>query len=720
MNNAESPVPDKVQAFETTSKPVFITDYSVQEARLHVLYVDDDTSILPVSRMILEIENKIEIDNATSVDEAFQKLETKSYDAIVSVYIMPQKNGLDFLKELREKNNKTLFILFIGEAREDIAVEALNLGADSYINKSGSPETVYHELAHAINKTVQQRRSAQLLAASDSKYRSLVDKSLQGIMIAQYTPLRIIFANVSMGKMLGYSPEELTSISSSEIGELIYQEDREVFFNRFRNRLEGNQANNSYEFRGVRKDGSLVWMEAYATPIEYNGKPAVQAMFLDIDEHKKTEEILRKSEQQYRELANFLPEIVFEADITGKITFFNQSAFEITGFTPEELKKGMNMLSFVVPEEREKAKENIAKSMTGKNLGNNEYTLLRKNGSTFPALVRTNPIISETKVKGIRGIVMDISDRKQMENKLEQYSKNLEELIETRTRELRRTQQQLVKSERLAAIGELAGMIGHDLRNPLIDIKNASEFLKIKSKTISEEQTKETLETIGNCINHSNQIINDLLDYSREIHLELEENSPRSLVLNALELINVPGNVKIINNVPEVPHIKVDSNRIARVFINLIRNGIDAIQKEGSITIDCRGTKDNLEISFTDTGTGISDEILPKIFSPIVTNKSQGMGFGLVISKRIIDAHAGTISVQTTKGKGTTFFVTLPLKPISEAKRESKKANQKLEEKPIHECIGLFNCSEPGKCSDYNECLKKYLTAETRNENLKL
>lgn len=415
MNNAEGSTASGPQALEITSKPVFTTGYSVQEEPLHILHVDDDASILSVSKTILETENKFEIDNATSVDEAFKKLETQNYDAIVSDYEMPQKSGLDFLKELREKNNRIPFILFIGEGREDVAVKALNLDADSYINKNGSSETVYHELAHAINKTVEQKKSAQLLATTDSKYRLLVEKSLQGIMIAKYTPLRIIFANASMGKMLGYSPEELTSISSSEIGELIYHEDRAIFFNRFRNRLEGNQANNSYEFRGVRKDGSLVWLEAFATPIEYNGQPAVQAMFLDIDEHKKTEEILTKSEQRYRELANFLPEIVFEADITGKITFFNQRAFEITGFSPEEIKKGMNMLSFVVPEEREKAKENVAKSIIGKNLGTNEYTLLRKDGSTFPALVRTSPIISETKVKGIRGIVMDITDRKQME-----------------------------------------------------------------------------------------------------------------------------------------------------------------------------------------------------------------------------------------------------------------------------------------------------------------
>jgi PAS domain S-box-containing protein len=567
---------------------------------------------------------------------------------------------------------------------------------------------------------VEQKKSARKLAASDSKYRMLVEKSLQGIMIAQDTPLRIVFANASMGKMLGYFPEELTSISSSEIGELIHQEDRAVFFNRFRNRLEGNEANNSYEFRGLRKDGSIIWLEAFSTLIEYDGQPAVQAMFLDIDEHKKAKEILIKSEQRHRELANFLPELVFEADISGRISFFNQIAFEITGFTPEELEKGMNVLSFVVPEEREKAKENITKSMTGKNLGTNEYTLLRKNGSTFPALVKTNPIISDTKVKGIRGIVMDITDRKQMENKLEQYSKHLEELIETRTKELKKTQQQLVKSERLAAIGELAGMIGHDLRSPLNAIKKATHFLKENGETISKSKSKETLETIDKCIDHSNKIINDLTDYSREIHLELQENSPRTLIMDALDLANVPKNIKILNNVPEEPRIKVDSNRITRVFINLIRNGIDAIPNEGTITINCKDTKGNLEISFTDNGEGIAEEILPKIFSPIVTTKAQGMGFGLAISKRIVDAHAGTITVETIKEKGTTFTVTLPIKPISEIKRELLKSNRAPEEKSHHECVGLFDCSESGKCSDYILCLKQYLTAETRNENLKL
>jgi PAS domain S-box-containing protein len=428
--------------------------------------------------------------------------------------------------------------------------------------------------------------------------------------------------------------------------------------------------------------------------------------------------VLKRSEQRYRELSNSLPEIVFETDITGRITFFNQRAFEITGFSPEELKKGMNMLSFVVPEEQEKARENIAKSMTGENLGTNEYTLLRRNGSTFPALVRTNAIISETKVKGIRGIVIEITERKQMENKLEQYSKHLEDLIETRTIELKKTQQQLVKSERFAAIGELAGKIGHDLHNPLTDIKTAIQFLRENGESLSEMQSQ-LLETIYTSAIHSNRIINDLLDYSREINLDLKENSPRALILDALDFIKIPEKVKILNNVPDIPYIIVDSDRITRVFKNLIRNGIEAIPKEGSISINCKYAKDIIEISFTDSGIGISQEILPKIFSPIVTDKALGRGFGLAICKRIVDAHAGTINIETSEGKGSTFTVTLPLKAISETKTKLENSYNK-DEKSVHDCLGLFTCSEPEKCNEYRKCLKKYLIAETRNESLQL
>ena len=392
--------------------------------------MDDDPSILEISKlMLMDLESNIDVDNACCVDEAFKKLSTGKYDVVISDYEMPQKNGLEFLKELREQQNDVAFIIFTGRGREDVAVNALNLGADLYLNKNGSPEAVYAELAHAIKNIVERKKSKQLLRMSESKYRLLVEKSLQGIMIAQTAPLRIAFANIAMEKMLGYKPEELASFSPTEVATLIHHEDRTVFFNRFKNRLEGKEADSSYEFRAVRKDGSIVWMEAFASEIEYNGQPAVQAMFLDIDERKKTEEMIKKSEVRYRELANFLPEIVFETDLSGKITFLSQTGFEILGYTSEDLEKGLDMLQFVLPEDREKVKENIRIRLTGKRTDNSEYTLFMKNGDTYPALVKTAPIFSENRLIGLRGLVIDITESKKAEQTIIESEKNYRSLI---------------------------------------------------------------------------------------------------------------------------------------------------------------------------------------------------------------------------------------------------------------------------------------------------
>jgi DNA-binding response OmpR family regulator len=169
MINAKASAASRLQMDEVNAQPVFSMNYSVQEEALHILHVDDDASLLQLSKMILESENKFQIDTAMSVDEAFKKLDTETYDAIISDYDMPQKNGLDFLKELREQKNHIAFIIFTGRGREEIAVRALNLGADRYINKCGAPDAVFCELADAIRKTVERQKAKSLLVESEAK-----------------------------------------------------------------------------------------------------------------------------------------------------------------------------------------------------------------------------------------------------------------------------------------------------------------------------------------------------------------------------------------------------------------------------------------------------------------------------------------------------------------------------------------------------------------------
>jgi DNA-binding response OmpR family regulator len=122
----------------------------VKQKSLHILHVDDDASFLKTSKKVLELDNNFNVDTATSVDEAFCKLKTQHYDAIVSDYEMPQKNGLDFLKELREQKNDIVFIIFTDNGTEEIVIRAINLGANYYIDKSRASETIYCELKNAI------------------------------------------------------------------------------------------------------------------------------------------------------------------------------------------------------------------------------------------------------------------------------------------------------------------------------------------------------------------------------------------------------------------------------------------------------------------------------------------------------------------------------------------------------------------------------------------
>ena len=221
---------------------------STKKNVIRILHVDDDLCILEVSKQILIMENNFDIENASSVVEAIRKMKEKIYDAIISDYEMPNKNGLDFLKELREQNNQIPFILFTGKGREDVAAKALNLGADCYVNKNGSVETVYCELADAINKTVERKKSIKLLAASESKYRTLVENSLQGLLILQASPLKIVFGNAAIENIMGYSIAELMSLSPREITELVYHEDRITYFGRLEGRLRGEQPKSCFAF----------------------------------------------------------------------------------------------------------------------------------------------------------------------------------------------------------------------------------------------------------------------------------------------------------------------------------------------------------------------------------------------------------------------------------------------------------------------------------------
>ena len=255
-------------------------------------------------------------------------------------------------------------------------------------------------------------------------------------------------------------------------------------------------------------------------------------------------------------------------------------------------------------------------------------------------------------------------------NQIREYAEQLEQKVEQRTQELLEAQSRLIKSERLAAIGEIAAMVGHDLRNPLqvivYTLYLTNEMLKKISpeamKSLEESHVDELLARIGEQVNYMDKIISDLQDYSKPLKPILVSTSLSKVIDNTLSSVTVPSNIKVANLVPkDFPQVVMDASMMRRVFSNLITNAIQAMPDGGVLEISSTIDDDTVTVNVKDTGIGIPKENLEKLFQPLFTTKSKGQGLGLAVCKRLVEAHGGTIEVDSVVGKGSTFTIKLPL-----------------------------------------------------------
>lgn len=497
---------------------------------------------------------------------------------------------------------------------------------------------------------------------NDKEFLSVADYLKDSIILVDQKA-KISYWNPASEKIFGYTSREAIGKSIHElvVPNSMCQEGKdriELSVKTFAKTGVGYFTIGNVELVGFRKDGSEFPAELSISPIKKSGKWNAIGVVKDISARKKEAQEMKDEEQRYHALFNRAPLGVLIVDPkTAGFIEFNDAAHKQLGYSREEFEK----LSICDIEARKTSSEVMLHISEIVNQGEREYETkhLTKDGSIKSILVSSRVI----KLRGktfLHCIFHDITLRKEMEEQLEKYSNHLEEIVQQKTSQLADAQAQIVKSERLTAIGELAGMIGHDLRNPLAGIKNATFYLKRKDKELSV-QSIEMLEIINKCIEHSNKIINDLLEYSREIRLERKNISLGCLLSDVFSTVQVPEKIKIANKFSEIVELKVDYSKLERVFVNLIKNAFEAMPNGGTLTVASKEVDDKLHLSFCDTGMGIPDAVLPKIFSPLFTTKAQGMGFGLAICKRIVEAHNGTIAVQTEKGKGTTFTVTLPL-----------------------------------------------------------
>jgi len=260
---------------------------------------------------------------------------------------------------------------------------------------------------------------------------------------------------------------------------------------------------------------------------------------------------------------------------------------------------------------------------------------------------------------------------------VEDYARKLEEA----NRGLREAQAQLIQAEKMSAIGHLAAGIAHEIRNPLNIIEGARYYLSQIIDGENSEQASEYLDYIKHEIDRTNRLIDNVLKFSRSEPPHFEPVNINSILENALILIRKQlsdSGIKLITNFsPEIPQIMGDPNQLWQVFINILMNAIQAMPYgSGELQIDTglyNGSSDHVFIRFADTGIGIDEEDLPKIFDPFFTKKDTGTGLGLSISYKIIESHEGRITASSKKGKGTTFIIELPINPSIEGEKDERK-----------------------------------------------
>ena len=499
---------------------------------------------------------------------------------------------------------------------------------------------------------------------SEEKYRKLIEDSVQGMVILQGIPPRFVFANHMMTMIAGYTVDELLSLSPEKFESTVHPEDRAKFFKLYRDCLEGKPMSQPFEFRGVGKNGAVSWAEISFRRTEFNGQPAMQALFVDVNERRKAEDALRESEEKLRNTIESSPDAITITDLRGNIVDCNQAAVSLGGFSSKEELMGKSALELIAKRDHQRAMENWKVTAEKGILRNVPYTLMRKDGQEYPAELSAGVVRdAQGNLAGFVAILRDITERKEMQRELEEYSQQLEKMVEQRTKQLRDTQEQLVKAERLAAIGQVAAMVGHDLRNPLTGISGAAYYLKMKLGPKTEKKMIQMLEIIEKDIQYSNKIITDLMDYSREIKLELTETTPKSIIAESISLIQIPEKVQLADSTLNQPKIKIDIDKMKRVFANFVKNAVEAMPQGGKLTISNRASSNNVEFMLIDSGVGMTKEVSEKIWTPFFTTKAKGMGLGLAICKRIVEAHQGKISVESIVGEGTTFTITIPIEP---------------------------------------------------------
>jgi two-component system cell cycle sensor histidine kinase/response regulator CckA len=493
------------------------------------------------------------------------------------------------------------------------------------------------------------------LRESEENYRALVED--MPALVCRFLPNgTLTFVNNSYCRYFNKTRDELLG---ADFFQFIPAEEREEVRKQYRSLTQESPAIN-YEHQVYTPDGDVHW-QRWTDRALFDEKDHLyqyQSIGFDITESKKVEQALRISEERFREMAELMPMTVFESDIIGNLTFANRKAFDNFGYSQEDFDRGVNSLDMLVPEDRQPAAENIAKIMGGEEIGLNEYTALRKDGSKFPIMVHSTTIVRDGETLGIKGCLIDITDRKKAEE------------------ERKRLETQFHQAQKLETIGTLAGGMAHDFNNLMATILGNTSLLLYDIDTTHPHY--EPLKNIERQIKRGAELTTQLLGYARKGKYYVEPVNLNQIVEeSSAAFCRTRKEITIqCELADDLFVVEADQGQIQQVLLNLFVNAADAMPQGGNLVLKTSNATHNdikskqyhpaagdyLRLTVSDTGIGMDEKVRQRIFDPFFSTKATGKGTGLGLASvyGIIKNHGGYIDVQSQKGQGSQFSIFLP------------------------------------------------------------
>jgi len=544
------------------------------------------------------------------------------------------------------------------------------IGAEVYDNLYYMPpdelrgaEPKASELEHWIRNLAERQRTVNALRESEDRYRSFFHTSMDAVFITSKSG-RWIDMNAAAIELFGYqSKEELQEVAIPDL----YA--RPVDRKRHIQTIEEQGFTKNYAVDLRTKDGRIVNTLITSVPVkdDEGNVAGFQGVIRDVTERKRMEQTLRESEERYRSLYNSIRDAILVADTERNIIDCNLAFCDLFGYALDEIEGKKTHYVYESRDEYEQLGEALKEHMGDPNfLFTVHYQ--KKSGDVFPGETNVFYLRDDTgDVAGFIGLIRDITERRRAEEMLQEYSERLEEMVEERTQELRKTQERLLRREKLAMLGQLAGGVSHELRGPLGAISNGVYFLQMALEE-PEPEVKESLEILEREVDRSDKIISSLLGFARTRAPDRRPLDVNEVVEELLSRTDAPPDVEVDLLLDDsLPTILADRDQLNQVFGNLLRNAFQAMPEGGRLVVKTSEVpgktprSGEVAISIADTGVGIPEENREKILEPLFSTKDEGVGLGLALSRSIVGAHGGAIEVESEVGKGSTFTVRLPL-----------------------------------------------------------